>query len=102
MQISLFGCSTNTYAADLIRQQRIAVSPQCNGEYFQNLERVPVVESGESLKTFWDYFFNKPEGSIASPPLPAKSFDISHWDGQRGVQFAWLGHATFLIKIDKA
>ncbi len=100
MQIFLFGCSTTTNAADLTRQQRIAESPQWNGESFQNPERVPATEWGKSLTTFWDYFFNKPEGSIPSPPLPAEPFDISHWDGQRDLQFAWLGHTTFLIKID--
>jgi L-ascorbate metabolism protein UlaG (beta-lactamase superfamily) len=100
MQAFLPGCSTTTNAADLIRQQRITESPQWNGESFQNLEQVPAVETGESLKTFWNYFFNKPEGSIASPPLPAEPFDISLLDGQSGLRFAWLGHATVLIKID--
>ena len=99
IQISLFGC-TATNAGDLVREQRIAESPQWNGENFQNQELVPTVEGGESLKTFWDYFFNKPEGSIPSLSLPAEPFDISQWDGQRDLQFAWLGHATFLIKID--
>jgi len=95
----MFGCAA-TNAGDLVREQRIAESRQWNGETFQNPERVPAVEWGESAKTFWDYFFNKPEESIASPPLPAEPFDISQWDGQRGLQFAWLGHATFLIKLD--
>ena len=100
MQIFLFGYSAVTNADDLIQQQRIAESPQWNGEKFQNPERVPATEWGESLTTFWDYFFNKPEEYTPSPPLPAEPFDISHWDGQRDLQFAWLGHTTFLIKID--
>jgi len=99
MQLSLFGCSTAIHASDLIRQQRIAESPQWNGETFQNPERVPATEWGKSLKTFWDYFFNKPEGAIPSPPLAVEPFDISQWDGPRDLQFAWLGHTTFLIKI---
>ena len=99
IRISLFGCST-TNAGDLIREQRIAKSPQWNGKNFQNPEKVPAAEWGESLKTFWNYFFNKPEGFIPSPPLPAEPFDISLWNGQRDLQFAWLGHTTFLIKID--
>ena len=97
--ISLFGCTT-TNASDLIREKRIAESPQWNGEKFQNPERVPATEWGKSLVTFWDYFFNKPEEFIPSPPLPVEPFDISQWDGQRDLQFAWLGHTTFLIKID--
>lgn len=99
IQISMLGCTT-TNASDLNRQQRIEESPQWNGETFQNPERVPDVEWGPSLKMFWNYFFNKSEGFIPAPPLPAEPFDISQWNGQRDLQFVWLGHTTFLIKID--
>ena len=100
MQISLFGCVRATNAADLTRQQRIADSPQWNGETFQNPEQVPDTEMGPSMRMFWNYFFNKSEGYIPDPPLPAEPFDGSRWNGQRDLQFAWLGHTTFLIKID--
>ena len=99
IQISLFGCAA-TNAADLEREQRVAKSPQWNGEIFINPQRVPATEWGKSLITFWDYFFSKPEGYTPSPPLPAEPFDISLWNEQRDLQFAWLGHTTFLIKID--
>jgi L-ascorbate metabolism protein UlaG (beta-lactamase superfamily) len=99
IQISIFGCST-TNASDLDRLQSIAKSPQWNGETFQNPERVPDVGWGPSLKMLWNYFFNKPEGFIPCSPLPAEPFDIDQWNGQRNLQFAWLGHTTFLIKID--
>jgi len=99
IQISMFGCST-TNASDLNRQQRIEESPQWNGETFQNPERVPATEWGKSLTTFWDYFFNKPETYTPNPPPPAEPFDIFQWNEQRDLQFAWLGHTTFLIKID--
>lgn len=87
-------------ATDLNRQQRIEESPQWNGKTFQNPERVPDVEWGPSLKMFWNYFFDKPEGFIPDPPLPAEPFDISQWNKQQDLQFTWLGHTTFLIKID--
>ena len=99
IQISLFGCAV-TNANDLIRQQRIDESPQWNGESFQNPEQVPDVELWPSLKMFWSYFFNKSEGFIPDSPLHAESFDISQWRGQRDLQLTWLGHTTFLIKID--
>ena len=99
IQISLFGCAAAN-ADDLIRQQRISESPQWNGETFKNPEQVPDVEVGSSLKMFWNYFFSKPEGFIPSLPLPAEPFDITQWNGQRDIQFTWLGHTTFLIKID--
>jgi len=99
IQISLSGCAV-TNPDDLVRQQRIEESPQWNGESFQNPERVPATEWGKSLLTFWDYFFIKPEGYTPNPPLPAEPFNISRWDGPRDLQFAWLGHTSFLIKID--
>jgi len=99
IQISMVGCTT-TNTADLNRQQRIEESPQWNGETFQNPERVPATEWGKSLVTFWDYFFNKPETYTPNPPLPAEPLDISQWNEQHDLQFAWLGHTTFLIKID--
>lgn len=99
IQISLFGC-TATNAGDLVREQRIVESPQWNGGKFQNPEQVPSTEWGKSLVIFWDYFFNKPEEYTPAPPLSVEPFDISHWDRQRDLQFAWLGHTTFLIKID--
>lgn len=99
IQISLFGCAT-TKASDLVREKRIAESPQWNGDKFQNPERVPATEWGKSLATFWDYFFNKPEEYTPSSPLPIEPFDTSLWDGQRDLRFVWLGHTTFLIKID--
>ena len=95
----MVGCTT-TNTADLNRQQRIEESPQWNGETFQNPERVPATEWGKSLVTFWDYFFNKPETYTPNPPLPAEPLDISQWNEQHDLQFAWLGHTTFLIKID--
>lgn len=100
VQISFFGCSTVTNASDLIRQHRIAESPQWNGEKFQNPERVPDVEWGPSLKMLWNYFFSKSDGFLPDPPLEAEPFDISQWNRQRDLQFSWLGHTTFLIKID--
>jgi L-ascorbate metabolism protein UlaG (beta-lactamase superfamily) len=99
IQISLFGCAA-VNADDLVREQRIAESPQWNGKNFQNPELVPATEWGKSLKVFWNYFFNKPAGYTPSPPLPAEPFDISRWDGERDLQFAWLGHSTFLVKLD--
>lgn len=100
IQLSILGCSTSINAADSDRQNRIAESPQWNGKIFQNPEQVPDSEWLPSLKMFWNYFFNKPDGFIPDPPLPAEPFDISSWSGSPDFQFAWLGHTTFLIKME--
>jgi L-ascorbate metabolism protein UlaG (beta-lactamase superfamily) len=99
IQIFLIGCFAAN-ADDLVREQRITESPQWNGEKFQNPERVPATEWGKSLKTFWNYFCNKPEEYTPSPPLPAEPFDISKWNRKYDLQFAWLGHSTFLIRFE--
>lgn len=98
IQIILFGCAT-TNADDLIRKQRILESSQWSGEYFQNPEQIPATEWWPSVKTFWNYFFNQPDEVIPEDLLPAQAFDVMQWDGQRNLQFTWLGHTTFLIKM---
>ncbi|MBW2634232.1 MAG: MBL fold metallo-hydrolase [Deltaproteobacteria bacterium] len=100
MQLSLFGCSSASNASDQFQRQRITESPQWSGAHFQNPEPVPSVEWGPSLKMFWNYFINKPEGYIPGTFLPVEPFDISQWTGRQNFQFAWLGHTTVLIKIE--
>jgi L-ascorbate metabolism protein UlaG (beta-lactamase superfamily) len=95
----MFGCTAND-ASDSNRQQRIEESPQWNGKTFQNPERVPDVEWGPSVKTLWNYFFNKPEAFTPGTPLPAEPLDISQWNRRGDSQFAWLGHTTFIIRIE--
>ena len=96
--ISLVGC-TVTNADDVIRDQRITESRQWDGGAFRNPELVPDTEFWESLKMFWGYY-NKPEGYVPDSPLPAEPFDIAKWNARQDLQFIWLGHTTFLIKID--
>ena len=100
IHISIFGCSV-TSASELHRQQRIEESPQWNGEAFQNPEQVPDVEWGPSLRMFGNYFFKKSDKFIPDPPLPAEPFDLSRWNRQEGLLLSWLGHTTFLFKIDE-
>ena len=90
---------TATNADDLIGDQRIVESQQWDGNTFRNPERVPDAEVGASLKTFWNYL-NKPDGYIPASPLSAEPFNITKWNALQDIQFAWLGHTTFLIKID--
>ena len=99
IQFFTLGCNS-IRAAELNGQQSIMESPQWNGKKFKNPEQVPDVEWGPSLKMFWNYFSKKSEKIIPDPPLPAEPFDISQWNKQRSLQFTWLGHTTFLIKID--
>ena len=47
----------------------------------------------------WNYY-TKPEGYLPGSPIPAEPFDIARWNEPQDLQFTWLGHTTFLIKID--
>lgn len=89
----------DTPADDLNADQRIAESQQWDGNAFRNPEQVPDADVWASLKMFWNYY-NKPEGYIPASSLPAEPFDITRWDATQDLQFTWLGHTTFLIKID--
>lgn len=98
-QLSFIGCDT-VNASEVILQERISESPQWTGERFQNPERVPDAEWWPSVKMFWRYFFSKPDGYIPDPPLTAIPFKPSLWKEDRDLQFSWLGHTTFLIKLN--
>jgi len=87
------------HANDLNREQRIAESPQWDGNTFRNPEPVPKPGFWPSLKMLRDYY-NKPEGYLPGSPIPAEPFDIARWNQPQDLQFTWLGHTTFLIKID--
>lgn len=87
------------HANDLNREQRIAESPQWDGNTFRNPEQVPKTEFWPSLKMLWAYY-NKPEGYLPGSRIPAEPFDIARWNEPQDLQFTWLGHTTFLIKID--
>ena len=100
IQTSLFGCTTASSASDLIREQRVEESPQWVGDGFQNPEPVPSVDWWPSLRMFWNYFFDKPEGYIPRTALPMEPFNVSQWEKQQNFQLAWLGHTTVLIKIE--
>ena len=100
MQLSSLGCSSAINASDLTQKQRITKSPQWSGENFENLEPVPSVEWGPSLKMFWDYFLNKPEGYSPETSLPMEPIDIFQWEKKQKFQFAWLGHTTVLLLIE--
>ena len=92
------GCSV-VHADDLNREQRIAESPQWDGNTFRNPEQVPNTEIWPSLKMLWAYY-NKPEGYLPGSRIPAEPFDIDRWNEPHDLQFTWLGHTTFLIRID--
>lgn len=98
--LTLFCLVSLSNAADLTRQERIDRSPQWNGEQFQNLEPVPSVGVIASTKTFWNYFFNKPVDAVPKKLLPSDPYNPDLWSEQQDLKFSWLGHATFLIKLD--
>ncbi len=101
MQITLFGCSTDSNASDLIREQKLEESPQWVGDSFQNPEPVPTPEWGPSVGMIWDYFFNKSEGYIPKTTLPMEPFDVSRWERSQNLQLVWLGHTTVLIQLEE-
>ena len=92
------GCSVG-HANDSNREQRIAESPQWDGNTFRNPEPVPKPAFWPSLKMLRDYY-NKPEAYVPDSTIPAEPFDRARWNEPQDLQFTWLGHTTFLIRID--
>ncbi|MDX2469035.1 MAG: MBL fold metallo-hydrolase [SAR324 cluster bacterium] len=85
---------------DQTREQRIASSPQWKGEKFENIE--PVVQPGfsEMVTMGWEFFTQKEKGGTTKEAMPAAPLKMEDWATTQDLQFAWLGHTTFLFKVE--
>jgi len=99
MNALLFGCSSSS-PDQMSRQQRIEANPQWNGKKFQNIDPTPDPSIGEMGTMFWDLIFKKPKGGTTDTPLPAERLDLARWPKDRDLQFAWLGHTTYLFEVE--
>ena len=81
-------------------QQRIESSPQWNGEKFENIEPVPEPGFKDTLSMTWDFLMNRPKGGSTETPLPARKLDYPEWPKELNLQFAWLGHTTYLFEME--
>jgi L-ascorbate metabolism protein UlaG (beta-lactamase superfamily) len=76
-----------------------AASPQSTEGRFRNALPRPAVGFGKTVKIFWDFFFNKPDGTVpATAPqvLPLTRADL---DAAPDRSLFRLGHSTLLLKL---
>ncbi|MDH3381685.1 MAG: MBL fold metallo-hydrolase [Flavobacteriaceae bacterium] len=99
LNIFLISCMA-TSPKQQSRQKRFESSPQWNGEKFQNIEPVPSPGFKEIVSMFWEFIFTKPSGGSTEKQIPAEKIDLSSWPKDQDLQFAWLGHTTFLYQIE--
>ena len=93
------GCSASQ-PQDPTREQRIAASPQWKGEKFENIEPVPEPSFSKVLGMGWDFFTEKEKGGATKELIPAVDLKFDDWAETQELQFAWLGHTTFLFKVE--
>ncbi|MDT8448489.1 MAG: MBL fold metallo-hydrolase [bacterium] len=99
MSVVSIGCAPAN-AEPPTRQERIDASPQWNGKSFQNPVPTPDPSMGEMVSMAWEFFFNKPKGGSIDPPFEAEPVDWATWPSDLPVQFAWLGHTTYLLQVE--
>lgn len=97
MALIFGGCSSS---AKTERQKRIEASPNWGGEAFLNPEYNGEIGFGHYWEIALELYFNKPPGGEADPKLPAQKLDWAAWPEQEGLQLAWLGHTTYLIRLE--
>ncbi len=74
-------------------------SPQQFDDQFRNAAPKPKETLGSTLKLFWDFFFNRPDGTVpvSSPPVRVLTPETLAKAPDRSVYR--LGHSTLLIKL---
>ena len=98
MAVLLLGCAVTAEQSE--RQRRIRNSPWWNGKSFQNIKPVPAFSFGQMVSVGYDFFTKKPKDSVPKELLPAQKTDLDSWPEESDLQFAWLGHTTFLLQLD--
>lgn len=75
-------------------------SPQSHEGRFRNAREADPGEMPESLfRVWWQFLFNKPEGSTPTSPLPIRQLGRAELDAAPDRSLYRLGHSTILIKL---
>lgn len=73
-----------------------------DGQRFHNSQPAPrtVPANGQSgLRTFWDFFFNKPADTVPDGAIPIQRLDRATLDAAPEHSLYRLGHSTILMKL---
>jgi L-ascorbate metabolism protein UlaG (beta-lactamase superfamily) len=86
--------------------QKYAESAQFQDQVFSNSRPIDMGFSFEDMSSLLgDYWSSR---KVARPlvPIPVKKVDLNHWfdsnsEGFAGTEYVWLGHSTFLLRIEQ-
>ncbi|MGV2292475.1 MBL fold metallo-hydrolase [Trinickia sp. YCB016] len=78
---------------------RSHLSPQHDGERFQNVKPRPVEGFSKMLSITWNVLFNKPSGTVPAGSLPVDALTREQLDAAPDRSLFRLGHSTMLLKL---
>lgn len=74
-------------------------SPQSAGGRFRNITPKPADMPAPGAKVMWDFFFNKPAGTVPPAPLPIRTLTRAELEAAPERSLYRLGHSTVLMKL---
>lgn len=74
-------------------------SPQWAAGRFHNTTPRPANSPKPSGKVMWDFFFNKPDSTVPSAPIPVHALTTAELDAAPDRSLYRLGHSTLLMKL---
>jgi L-ascorbate metabolism protein UlaG (beta-lactamase superfamily) len=92
MSACLLTCSSNPAA-------EYAASPQIEEGRFRNPLPRPPMGFGKTVRLFWDFMFNKPDGTVPPAPTPVMPLTRADLEAAPDRSLYRLGHSTLLIKL---
>ncbi|MBC8746610.1 MULTISPECIES: MBL fold metallo-hydrolase [Paraburkholderia] len=76
-----------------------SLSPQHDGERFQNVKPRPAESLRKTLGLAWTVLFNKPRGTAPTDALPVETLTRAQLDAAPDRSLYRLGHSTMLLKL---
>lgn len=74
-------------------------SPQRADDQFANVTPKPRESLGTTLKLFWDFFFNRPSGTVPDAATPVHALTAQALAAAPDRSVYRLGHSTLLMKL---
>lgn len=86
--------------------QKYADSEQFQEQRFSNVSPIDMSFSFEDMSSLLGDYWSSRKFARPPVPIPVQQVDLNHWldsnsEGFVGTEYVWLGHSTFLLRIEQ-
>ena len=86
--------------------QKYADSAQFQEQRFSNISPIDMGFSFEDISTLLGDYWSSRKSARPPVPIPVQKVDLNNWfdsnsEGFAGTEYVWLGHSTFLLRIEQ-